>query len=76
MGLAAVHVGGESLGTIKAVEDHGAGTFLVVTQGARETLVPFTKAAVPVVDIGAGRVVVAPPAEINVPPPAGDQEAV
>ncbi len=74
VGLDAVDAQGTTLGTIQAVEDHGAGTFLVVTQGARETLVPFTKAAVPVVDIGAGRVVVVPPAEVIVPPQARDAE--
>lgn len=61
-GLAAVTEAGESLGTVRAVEDHGGGAFLVLS-GPPERLIPFTRAAVPVVDVKAGRVVVSPPAE-------------
>jgi 16S rRNA processing protein RimM len=68
IGLAAVTEAGQPAGTVKAVEDHGAGTFLVLSKDGRETEVPFTKAAVPVVDIAARRVVVAPLAEVFVQP--------
>lgn len=68
IGLAAVTEAGEPAGTVKAVEDHGAGPFLVLARDGRETEVPFTKAAVPVVDIASGRVVVAPLPEIFVQP--------
>jgi 16S rRNA processing protein RimM len=37
--------------------------------------VPFTRAAVPVVDVAAGRVVVVPPAEVVVPPQEGEEAA-
>ncbi len=59
-GLLAQGEDGAPLGRITAVEDHGAGAFLVLEDGR---LVPFTKAAVPVVDVAAGHVVVIPPAE-------------
>lgn len=75
IGLAAVTEGGESLGTIRAVEDHGAGAFLVVEGAGREHLLPFTKAVVPVVDIAGGRVTVVPPGEIIVAPQPGEEHA-
>lgn len=75
IGLAAETEGGRGLGRVRAVEDHGAGTFLVLDgAGGAERLVPFTRAAVPVVDLAAGRLVVAPPAEVVAPPgePGGE----
>jgi len=72
-GLAAMTEAGESLGTVRAVEDHGGGAFLVLS-GPPERLIPFTRAAVPVVDVKAGRVVVAPPEEVLVTPPGGSGE--
>ena len=68
IGLSAVTEAGQPAGTVKAVEDHGAGAFLVLTQEGRETEVPFTRAAVPQVDIAAGRVVIVPLAEVFVQP--------
>lgn len=72
IGLAAVTESGDALGTIRAVEDHGAGAFLVIAGAGREHLLPFTRAVVPVVDIAGGRVTVAPPGEIVVASPRGD----
>ncbi len=63
VGLAAVTAQGESLGAVRAVEDHGAGAFLVLS-GPPERLIPFTRACVPVVDLAARRLVVVPPAEV------------
>lgn len=63
IGLAAVTAAGEGLGSVRAVEDHGAGAFLVLS-GPPERLVPFTQACVPVVDLPARRLVVVPPAEV------------
>jgi 16S rRNA processing protein RimM len=56
---------------VRAVEDHGAGAFLVL-DGPPERMLPFTRAVVPVVDIAGGRLVVALPDEIVVQPQAGD----
>ncbi len=48
------------LGVVRAVHDHGGGASLeVVTADGGDVLVPFTRAAVPVVDLAAGRVVIA-----------------
>jgi 16S rRNA processing protein RimM len=63
VGLAAFAPDGTELGKIAAVHDYGAGASLEI--GA--LIVPFTRDVVPEVDIGAGRVVVRPPAEIVVP---------
>jgi 16S rRNA processing protein RimM len=63
IGLQARDAAGAVLGTVAAVHDYGGGTSLEITPGA--VLVPFTRAAVPVVDLTAGHVVVSPPAEIS-----------
>ena len=68
VGLRAEAADGAPLGSVRSVEEHGAGAFLVL-DGPPERLVPFTRACVPVVDTGAGRVVVKPPAETAAPPP-------
>lgn len=64
-GLQAFTAEGLALGRITAVEDHGAGAFLVL-QGPPERLIPFTREAVPQVDLGAGRVIISPPSEVVV----------
>ena len=75
IGLAVVTEAGGPCGTVRAVEDHGGGAFLLLEdpQG-RERLIPFTRAAVPMVDIAGGRMVVAPPDEIEVKGEAPDEE--
>jgi 16S rRNA processing protein RimM len=73
-GMAAVTEAGASLGRVRSVEDHGAGAFLVL-EGPPERLVPFTRAAVPVVDVAARRITVVPPEEILVEPQPGEPEA-
>ncbi|MCB1368681.1 MAG: 16S rRNA processing protein RimM [Rhodobacteraceae bacterium] len=55
IGLEAVDTGGTSLGRVSAVHDHGAGDLLELADG---TLIPFTLALVPTVDLAAGRLVV------------------
>jgi 16S rRNA processing protein RimM len=74
IGLAVEDASGQRLGTIVTVNDHGAGAFLEIETGAQPLLLPFTRAAVPVVDPARGRVVVAPPAEVVVPPSADQPE--
>ena len=73
VGLAAATEAGQSLGTVRAVEDHGAGAFLVL-DGPPERMLPFTRAVVPVVDIAGGRLVVVLPEEVVVQPQPGDAE--
>ncbi len=64
VGLRAEGAVGAAYGVVLSVEDHGGGPFLVLS-GPPERLVPFTRAAVPVVDIAGGRLVVEPPAEVD-----------
>lgn len=63
IGLQVWDTGGTLLGSIKNVLDHGAGDLLDVQRpGSSETvLLPFTRAAVPTVDLSAGRVIADPP---------------
>lgn len=68
IGLAAFDEAGAPLGTVRAVEDFGAGAFLTLSDGVEERLIPFTAIAVPVVDIAGGRIVVRPPVEIVIRP--------
>jgi 16S rRNA processing protein RimM len=74
-GLAAVTPEGMALGTVRGLEEYGAGPFLVIQDGGQELLVPFTRAAVPAVDVPGGRVTVVPPPEILVPPQPGEEAA-
>jgi 16S rRNA processing protein RimM len=60
VGLQAVDTGGVVLGLVAAVHNHGAGDILEITGPGRKSvlMLPFTLAAVPTVDLAAGRVVV------------------
>ena len=63
IGLTVLVTGGETIGTVKNVMDHGAGDLLeILSPGASDTLLlPFTKAIVPTVDLEAGRIIIDPP---------------
>lgn len=63
IGLEVVDTGGHILGKVRAVHDHGAGDLLEVgVPGVSQpVLLPFTLAAVPTVDLSAGRLVADPP---------------
>ena len=77
IGLEARLVSGEVLGTVRAVNDFGAGDILEIA-GARTLLVPFTQECVPAVDIEAGTLTVDPlPGLFDEPgePPADDPGA-
>ena len=65
IGLVAQDTGGVTLGTVRAVHNHGAGDMLEILGPGMKTalLVPFTLAVVPTVDLAAGRVVVDMPEE-------------
>jgi len=60
IGLDVVDTGGDRIGRIKAVHDHGAGDMLEVTGPGLKggILLPFTLDAVPTVDLAARRVIV------------------
>jgi 16S rRNA processing protein RimM len=71
LGLSAQDAAGGLLGTVSQVHDYGAGVSLEITRAdAPALLVPFTRAAVPVVDIGAGRLTIVPPEELEAGPRA------
>ena len=66
VGLEAHDAEGQFLGRVAQVHDYGAGTSLELARdGAPPLIVPFTRAAVPQVDLAGGRLVVAPPREMD-----------
>jgi 16S rRNA processing protein RimM len=61
IGLAAVLRDGTPLGRVRAVHEYGAGDSLeVASESGVTVMVPFTRAAVPEVDLAAGRLVIEP----------------
>ena len=63
IGLAVHDTGGALLGHVRAVQNHGASDLLELHVPGHRTsvLLPFTRAAVPTVDIARGRIVADPP---------------
>ncbi|MFT6063293.1 MAG: 16S rRNA processing protein RimM [Paracoccaceae bacterium] len=74
VGLEVVDTGGKRLGTVRAVHDFGAGDLLEILGGGlrQSVMLPFTKDAVPTVDLAAGRIVADPPLGIF---PEDDKDA-
>jgi len=60
IGLAVIDGAGQSLGTVKAVQDFGAGDLLEVQLegGGKTVLLPFSRETVPEIQVQAGRIVV------------------
>jgi len=71
-----VDTDGNALGSVGAVHNFGAGDLVEVrpAQGASTVLLPFTEAAVPVVDIAARKVVVDAAAFAAAAAPASEPE--
>lgn len=63
IGLEVYDTGGILLGRVKTVQNHGADDLLELqlTGTSTTTFLPFTKAAVPTVDLASGRMVADPP---------------
>lgn len=63
IGLTVSDTGGTELGRVKSVQNHGAGDLLEVHGPTlkQAVLLPFTKDAVPTVDLASGRIVADPP---------------
>lgn len=63
IGLAVFDTGGAELGRVKSVLNHGAGDLLEIHgPGLKSTaLLPFTRDAVPTVDLASGRIIADPP---------------
>ena len=67
VGLDAVTPDGAPLGTVKAIQNYGAGDLIEIAPagGGAPLMVPFTADAVPAVDIAGRRIVVVPPVLIE-----------
>jgi 16S rRNA processing protein RimM len=66
IGLAAFAPDGAQLGSVLAVHNFGAGDLIEIAPPEGATLlVPFTRDAVPEVDVEGGRLIVVPPEEIS-----------
>lgn len=62
IGLEVLDTGGTLIGKVSAVLNHGAGDLLEIQRkGAPGVLLPFTRAAVPTVDLASGRIIADPP---------------
>lgn len=72
VGLSAETADGRPAGRVNAVFDFGAGEILeiVAADGGTPLLVPFTRDAVPVIDVAGGRIVIDPPEATGDPEPA------
>jgi len=59
-------VDGTAMGKVRSVQDHGAGPIVEIeTANGQTSYLPFTKRAVPEVDVEGGRIVVDPPEEVE-----------
>jgi 16S rRNA processing protein RimM len=73
IGLPVENEAGQALGTIVDVPNYGGGDLLEIAplragaQRGATAFLPFTKAFVPIVDIGAKRIVIAPPEDLFEP---------
>lgn len=65
IGLEALDTGGEVLGKVMAIHNHGAGDIIEISSTRHKSalLLPFTKTIVPNVDLAAGRLIVDLPEE-------------
>ncbi len=74
LGLRAQSSDGEALGTVTSVHAIGETDVLEIDRGAElpSLLIPFTRAAVPEIDLKTGRMVVEVPAEAETGEPDGD----
>ncbi len=74
IGLSVETADGQVLGTVKTVQDFGAGDLLEIQpKGGASWWLPFTKAAVPEVRIAEGRLIADPPAVIEADPEEGTE---
>jgi 16S rRNA processing protein RimM len=66
IGLDVYDTGGEKLGKINEIHNHGAGDLLEISGPAIKgsTLLPFNAATIPTVDLATGRVIADPPAGV------------
>ncbi|MBN8530840.1 MAG: 16S rRNA processing protein RimM [Alphaproteobacteria bacterium] len=73
IGLPVFDEAGGRVGVVKAFHQYGAGTVIEIKpETGQEILLPFRNEFVPVVDVKAGRLVVALPEEVEARPEEGD----
>jgi len=66
IGLMAVRVDGKPLGRVRAVHDYGAGSFVEIDgETGRGEMIPFTRAAVPEIDVPGGWLSIDPPRDLG-----------
>ena len=66
IGLTAMDEADRVIGTVKAIHNYGAGDVIEIARGDGDTvMLPFAKDFVPEIDLKAGRVVIAEPAEVE-----------
>lgn len=67
VGLEALSEAGDSLGRVVALHNFGAGDILEIAppSGGDTLMLPFSKAVAVEIDVGNGRIVIAPPREID-----------
>jgi 16S rRNA processing protein RimM len=66
IGLTAMDEADRVIGTVKAIHNYGASDVIEITRGNGDSvMLPFAKDFVPVVDLKAGHVVIAEPAEVE-----------
>jgi 16S rRNA processing protein RimM len=76
VGLRAERADGTAMGTVKSVQNYGAGDIVEIeTTPGKTVFVPFTKRAVPEVDLDGGRLVIDPPVETEAKPEDAEAEA-
>jgi len=66
LGLTVLDTGGEPLGKIASVDNHGAGDIIEIRGPKLKSalLLPFTREVVPTVDLASGRIIVDPPEDV------------
>ena len=76
IGLAAVDRDGMAVGRVAAVHDYGGGASIEIERmGAPPLLLPFSRAAVPEVDIAGRRIVIEEPDIVEARPDGTDADA-
>jgi 16S rRNA processing protein RimM len=70
-GLVVERPDGSRLGTVRSLDNFGAGDVIEVeAEDGRVLALPFDRQTVPMVDLDAGRLVIEPPVELTAEPPA------
>jgi 16S rRNA processing protein RimM len=69
IGLAATNEAGARIGHVVNVLNFGGGDILEIAtaDGGETLLLPFTKDAVPIIDLAVGKIIIVPPVEIEAP---------